>query len=52
MSEGNPYTPSRTGSAGVYLNATAAMYMFGGESDTLPISFHVVLINGKWLLNR
>lgn len=30
VSEGNPYTPPRTGSAGVYLSSTAAMYLFGG----------------------
>ncbi|XP_062321572.1 multiple epidermal growth factor-like domains protein 8 [Osmerus eperlanus] len=27
---GDPYTPTRTGSAGVYLSPTGAMYLFGG----------------------
>ncbi|XP_019220014.1 multiple epidermal growth factor-like domains protein 8 [Oreochromis niloticus] len=30
VSEENPYTPPRTGSAGVYLSSTGAMYLFGG----------------------
>ncbi|KAF3839320.1 hypothetical protein F7725_018037 [Dissostichus mawsoni] len=30
VSEGNPHTPPRTGSAGVYLSSTGAMYLFGG----------------------
>lgn len=30
VSEGNPYMPPRTGSAGVYLSSTGAMYLFGG----------------------
>lgn len=34
VSEGNPQTPSRTGSAGVYLSSTGAMYLFGGEYKT------------------
>lgn len=38
VSEGNPYTPPRTGSAGVYLSSTGSMYLFGGESDLLLIS--------------
>lgn len=49
VSEGNPYTPPRTGSAGVYLSSAGAMYLFGGERDALFISFDVVFINGKWL---
>lgn len=32
VSEGNPYMPPRTGSAGVYLSSTGAMYLFGGSS--------------------
>lgn len=34
VSEGNPHTPPRTGSAGVYLSSTGAMYLFGGKWDT------------------
>uniref|UniRef100_A0A1A8GFI9 Multiple EGF-like-domains 8 n=1 Tax=Nothobranchius korthausae TaxID=1143690 RepID=A0A1A8GFI9_9TELE len=30
VSDGNPNTPPRTGSAGVYLYPTGAMYLFGG----------------------
>ncbi|XP_011483811.1 multiple epidermal growth factor-like domains protein 8 [Oryzias latipes] len=30
VSEGNPYNPPRTGSAGVYLSSTGALYLFGG----------------------
>uniref|UniRef100_A0AAV2MAJ1 Uncharacterized protein n=1 Tax=Knipowitschia caucasica TaxID=637954 RepID=A0AAV2MAJ1_KNICA len=30
MSDGNPYTPARTGSAGVYISSTGSMYLFGG----------------------
>ncbi|MEQ2193632.1 hypothetical protein XENOCAPTIV_006977, partial [Xenoophorus captivus] len=30
VSEGNPNAPPRTGSAGVYLSSTGAMYLFGG----------------------
>ncbi|XP_067365540.1 multiple epidermal growth factor-like domains protein 8 isoform X2 [Channa argus] len=30
VSDGNPYTPPRTGSAGVYLSSTRSMYLFGG----------------------
>ncbi|XP_074538910.1 multiple epidermal growth factor-like domains protein 8 isoform X3 [Halichoeres trimaculatus] len=30
VSEENPYTPPRTGSAGVYLSSAGAMYLFGG----------------------
>ena len=48
LSEGNPYTPPRTGSAGVYLSSTGAMYLFGGKTDIYLISTDVVLIsNGK-----
>lgn len=32
VSEGNPYAPPRTGSAGVYLSPAGSLYMFGGES--------------------
>lgn len=35
VSEGNPYMPPRTGSAGVYLSSTGAMYLFGGENGML-----------------
>lgn len=41
VSEGNPHTPPRTGSAGVYLSSTGAMYLFGGE--ILLISTDVIL---------
>ncbi len=34
--------PPRTGSAGVYLSSTGAMYLFGGENDILLISTDVV----------
>lgn len=32
VSEGNPYIPPRTGSAGVYLSPTGSLYMFGGKN--------------------
>lgn len=38
LSEGPPDAPPRTGSAGVYLSSTGAMYLFGGESDISFIS--------------
>lgn len=44
VSEESPYTPPRTGSAGVYLSSTGAMYLFGGEIDTLLISTVVVVL--------
>ncbi|KAG7216925.1 hypothetical protein INR49_001579, partial [Caranx melampygus] len=33
VSEENPYTPPRTGSAGVYLSSTGAMYLFGANGS-------------------
>lgn len=35
VSEGNPYNPPRTGSAGVYLSSTGALYLFGGKFQIL-----------------
>lgn len=32
VSDGNPYMPPRTGSAGVYLSPAGAMYLFGGRA--------------------
>lgn len=32
VSEGNPYIPPRTGSAGVYLSPAGSLYMFGGKN--------------------
>lgn len=32
VSEGNPYIPPRTGSAGVYLAPAGSLYMFGGKN--------------------
>lgn len=32
VSEGNPYIPPRTGSAGVYLSPVGSLYMFGGKN--------------------
>lgn len=37
VSQGNPYTPPRTASAGVYLSSTGAMYLFGGERNVYLI---------------
>lgn len=40
VSEGNPYMPPRTGSAGVYLSPTGAMYLFGGRA---PVLLHIFI---------
>lgn len=35
VTEGNPYIPPRTGSAGVYLSPTGSLYMFGGKNPSV-----------------
>lgn len=51
VSEGNPYMPPRTGSAGVYLSSTGAMYLFGGGS-TIILYFNAVKRTGLSFLAR
>jgi len=47
VSEGHPDTPPRTGSAGVYLSTTGAMYLFGGEREMFLISTNFVYLVNK-----
>lgn len=52
VSDGNPYTPPRTGSAGMYLSSTGALYLFGGESGMFFLMiFFYCLVNKHHLLH-
>lgn len=52
VSEENPYTPPRTGSAGVYLSSTGAMYLFGGKSNTQLNSTDTIFLLRKTFLTH
>lgn len=50
VSEGNPYIPPRTGSAGVYLSSTGSLYMFGGKNGD-PLIFKESFVSSPYAVN-